>query len=102
MRGELDWIVMKALEKDRTRRYGDGQRARRRISKDIGYNEPVLASPLSTMVLRGEARTTKPAPWLRQQRRWPPLMSALGGNYVLSRRDESRQAVTVPIRRRDG
>ena len=27
IRGELDWIVMKALEKDRTRRYEIGQRA---------------------------------------------------------------------------
>ena len=24
MQGELDWIVMKALEKDRNRRYGNG------------------------------------------------------------------------------
>ena len=28
LRHELDWIVMKALEKDRTRRYADGQRFR--------------------------------------------------------------------------
>ena len=29
LRGDLDWITMKALEKDRTRRYGDGQCAGR-------------------------------------------------------------------------
>ena len=46
VRGELDWIVMKALEKDRTRRYdstvqllGDIQRYRK--------NEPVFAGPPS-------------------------------------------------------
>ena len=30
VRGELDWIVMKALEKDRTPAVRDGQRLRRR------------------------------------------------------------------------
>jgi non-specific serine/threonine protein kinase/serine/threonine-protein kinase len=44
LKGELDWIVLRAMEKDRTRRYGspgelaaDIERSRR--------NEPVLASP---------------------------------------------------------
>ena len=44
MRGDLDWIVMKALEKDRTRRYGTASD----LSADIGRylrNEPVEARP---------------------------------------------------------
>jgi serine/threonine protein kinase/tetratricopeptide (TPR) repeat protein len=47
VRGELDWIVMKCLEKDRTRRY-DSPSA---LAGDISHylaDEPVAASPPST------------------------------------------------------
>ena len=46
MRGDLDWIIMKALEKDRTRRYDSAAG----LAMDIGRhlnNEPVLAGPPS-------------------------------------------------------
>ncbi len=46
VRGDLDWIVMKAMEKDRTRRYATAQE----LAQDIGRhlrNEPVAASPPS-------------------------------------------------------
>lgn len=47
VRGDLDWIVMKALEKDRTRRYetadGLGADVKRHLE-----NEPVIARPPST------------------------------------------------------
>ena len=48
VRGDLDWIVMKALEKDRTRRYetADG------LAMDVAHhlsNEPVLARPPSKL-----------------------------------------------------
>src|SRR6202142_381509 len=46
LRGELDWITMKALEKDRTRRYGSPAE----LGADIGrhlHNEPVAAHPPS-------------------------------------------------------
>ena len=46
LRGDLDWITMKALEKDRTRRYGSPAE----LSGDIGRHlrhEPVLAGPPS-------------------------------------------------------
>ena len=46
VRGDLDWIVMKALEKDRARRYETATS----LSEDIGRylaDEPVLASPPS-------------------------------------------------------
>ncbi len=44
IRGDLDWIVMKALEKDRTRRYETA----RELAADVQHhlaNEPILASP---------------------------------------------------------
>jgi len=44
LRGDLDWITMKALEKDRTRRYGSPAE----LAADLGRyerHEPVLAGP---------------------------------------------------------
>ena len=47
LRGDLDWIALKALEKDRTRRYGTPSE----LAADLGRylrNEPVVARPAST------------------------------------------------------
>ena len=46
LRGDLDWITMRALEKDRTRRYGSPQE----LAADIGRHlsdQPVMAGPPS-------------------------------------------------------
>ena len=43
MRGDLDWIVMKALEKDRTRRYETASDFARDIERHLG-SEPVSAA----------------------------------------------------------
>jgi WD40 repeat protein/serine/threonine protein kinase len=45
-RGELDWIVMKALEKDRNRRYESSSALAADVQRYLG-NEPVLACPPS-------------------------------------------------------
>ena len=47
LRGDLDWIVMKALEKDRNRRYGSPEELATDIERHL-KDEPVLASPPST------------------------------------------------------
>ena len=47
LHGDLDWIVMKAMEKDRARRYGTPME----LAADIGRylnNEPIVARPAST------------------------------------------------------
>lgn len=47
LKGDLDWITMKALEKDRTRRYGTPSE----LAADIAHylnNEPVKARPAGT------------------------------------------------------
>jgi non-specific serine/threonine protein kinase/serine/threonine-protein kinase len=46
VRGDLDWIVMKALEKDRTRRYGSPFQLVEDIRRHLAF-EPVLARPPS-------------------------------------------------------
>ncbi|MEM9409890.1 MAG: serine/threonine-protein kinase [Planctomycetota bacterium] len=46
LRGELDWIVMKALEKDRTRRYGTADEFADDVTRYI-QDEAVLARPAS-------------------------------------------------------
>ncbi|NIV47839.1 MAG: protein kinase, partial [Gammaproteobacteria bacterium] len=48
LRGDLDWITMKALEKDRTRRYGSASELAADIRRYLA-NEPVLASPPSNV-----------------------------------------------------
>ena len=44
IRGDLDWIVMKALEKDRARRYATANALGLDIKRHLD-NEPVLARP---------------------------------------------------------
>src|SRR5208282_1606405 len=47
LQGELDWITMKALEKDRTRRYAAPSELSADISRYL-HSEPVLAGPATT------------------------------------------------------
>lgn len=47
LRGDLDWIVMKAIEKDRTRRYESANGLAMDIQRHL-RSEPVLARPPST------------------------------------------------------
>src|SRR5208283_2250476 len=47
LRGDLDWITMKALEKDRTRRYGAPLELVADIRRYLNH-EPVVARPAST------------------------------------------------------
>jgi WD40 repeat protein len=48
VRGDLDWIVMKCLEKDRTRRYGTATSLADDIRRHLS-NEPVTACPPSAL-----------------------------------------------------
>jgi tetratricopeptide (TPR) repeat protein len=59
VRGELDWIVMKALEKDRSRRYETANGLAMDVQRYLA-DEPVLACPPSTAYrLRKFARRNK-------------------------------------------
>src|SRR5215813_3787534 len=46
LRGDLDWITMKALEKDRSRRYGTPSELAADITRYL-HHEPVVARPAS-------------------------------------------------------
>jgi serine/threonine protein kinase len=46
LKGDLDWIVMKCLEKDRTRRYETANGLAADLKRHLG-NEPVIARPPS-------------------------------------------------------
>src|SRR5260370_7764673 len=48
VRGDLDWIVMKCLEKDRTRRYETANGLAADIHRHLN-NKPVVASPPSAL-----------------------------------------------------
>ena len=75
MRGELDWIVMKALEKDRNRRYETANGFAADIERYLN-DEPVEACPPSAAYrFRKFAGGTK--------RRWRSAVTALP---VLARR----------------
>ena len=47
LRGDLDWVTMKALEKDRTRRYASATDLAADLHRHLNH-EPVVASPPST------------------------------------------------------
>jgi len=48
LRGDLDWIVMKCLEKDRARRYATANGLAQEIERHL-HHEPVLAGPPSAI-----------------------------------------------------
>ncbi len=48
LRGDLDWITMRALEKDRTRRYGSAAELAADVKRHLNH-EPVAAGPPSAM-----------------------------------------------------
>ncbi len=61
VRGDLDWIVMKALDKDRTRRYDTADALASDVMRHLD-NKPVVASPPSvTYRLRKYARRHRAA-----------------------------------------
>ena len=60
VRGDLDWIVMKSLEKDRTRRYETANELAQDIQRHLA-DEPVVAGPPSAVyLLRKFIRRNRP------------------------------------------
>jgi len=81
VRGEVDWIVMKCLEKDRTRRYETASGLARDVARYL-HDEPVEACPPSAGYRRGSSPAS--TGWRWRSRRasspcwWPTSWSAPG------------------------
>ena len=61
VKGELDWIVMKALSKERDRRYETANGFARDIERFLNH-EPVVAGPPSATVPPAEVRAPESGP----------------------------------------
>ena len=69
VRGDLDWIVMKALEKDRQRRYATANDLAEDIQRHLAH-EPVLAGPPSARLSGAKVRAAASGGGGRGD--WPP------------------------------
>ena len=84
LRGELDWIVMKALEKDRNRRYETANELARDVDRYL-HDEPVAACP--------------PSSWYRFRkftRRHKTALAVAGADPVLHRVAGRRRGLGHP------
>jgi tetratricopeptide (TPR) repeat protein len=96
VRGELDWIVMKALEKDRNRRYETANGLARDVERYL-HDEPVQACPPSAWYRFGKfARRNKVA--LAIAACLLLVFTVLGGSFGWVLRDQAaRRAETERI-----
>lgn len=98
LRGDLDWIVMKALEKDRSRRYETANDLAEDVQRYLSH-EPVLAGPPSTLY-----RTQK---FVRRHRVGVAVATTValallaGFSLALAGLQRARQAETLARRERD-
>ncbi|HMF12872.1 MAG TPA: serine/threonine-protein kinase, partial [Gemmataceae bacterium] len=92
-RGELDWIVMKALEKDRNRRYESASAFAADVQRYLN-DEPVLACPTSVVLrVRKWVRRHKTAAWAASV--CIVLVAILAGSIAWTARDlAARRAET--------
>jgi WD40 repeat protein/serine/threonine protein kinase/tetratricopeptide (TPR) repeat protein len=98
VRGELDWIVMKALEKDRNRRYETANSFARDVQRYLA-DEPVLACPPSAWYRLGKfVRRNKAALAVICVIVWALVMAVVGlavSNWLVAReRDQKAQALS--------
>ena len=98
VRGELDWIVMRCLDKDRTRRYESPNGLARDIERHL-RDEPVEACPPSRRYRLGK--------FVRRNRRHAPaaallLMALIAGllstAWGLARAEQQRFAAMAALR----
>jgi serine/threonine protein kinase/tetratricopeptide (TPR) repeat protein len=101
LRGELDWIVMKALEKDRDRRYETASAFAADVQRYLD-DEPVLACPPSAVYrLRKFARRHKAALWTSAAVSMVLVLAVCGVGWALwdraARSTATERAVSVAL-----
>jgi WD40 repeat protein/serine/threonine protein kinase len=92
VRGDLDWITMTAMAKDRNRRYASASE----LAADIGRHlrdEPVMASPPSTSYRFGKFIRKHRGPVLALTAVYVSLLLGLGASTVLYFRAERQRLV---------
>ncbi len=91
MKGELDWIVMKALEKDRTRRYETANGLAKDVERYL-HGEQVQAVPPSLGYrLRKAYRRNKAAVWVAAAFAGLILGAAVMGGYLAVTAEQARR-----------
>jgi len=105
LRGDLDWIVMKCLEKDRNRRYGTASDVAMDLQRHLS-SEPVLACPPSAAYrFRKFARRNKAALVMASVLGLASIVTVavlLVSNRMVSReRDEKEAALSQALREKE-
>jgi serine/threonine protein kinase/tetratricopeptide (TPR) repeat protein len=101
VRGELDWIVMKCLEKDRNRRYETANGLARDIERSL-QDEPVQACPPSVGYrLRKFVRRNKGAVLAASLVFLALVVGVIGTTWGLIRTEEQRAAAQAAANRAD-
>src|SRR5262249_44162487 len=106
VRGDLDWIVMKALEKDRSRRYETASGFARDVQRYLA-DEPVQACPPSAGYRLGKFVRRKQGPVLGAGRVfWALVAGIIGTTWGLLRarasEEKARDAAWQAGQERDG
>ena len=101
LRGDLDWIVMKALEKDRARRYETANGFAADVMRHLAY-EPVLAAPPSRAYrLRKFVRKHRGAVVAASLVVLALLAGIAGTTWGLIRAERARSAEAKRVKERD-
>ncbi|MEP6672698.1 MAG: tetratricopeptide repeat-containing protein kinase family protein, partial [Chthoniobacter sp.] len=97
LRGDLDWIVMKALEKNRTRRYDTANAFAEDIQRHLA-SEPVVACPPSFGYTAGKFIRKHKGPVMTAALVALALIAGLAASTVLYQREKSALAVAESSR----
>ena len=106
LRGDLDWIVMKALEKDRTRRYETANGFAADVMRHLAHEPVVAAPPSRTYRMRKFIRKHRGAVIAASMVLLSLLAGIAGTTYGMiraeSRRQEAEAARVAEARAREG
>ena len=84
LRGDLDWIVMKAIEKDRSRRYASASELQSDVERYL-YGQPVAAAAPSSIYLMSK--------FIRRNRNWLTIGAMMVGVLITATAVSVSQAI---------
>ncbi|MHC5005761.1 MAG: serine/threonine protein kinase [Planctomycetota bacterium] len=101
LKGELDWITMKAMEKDRSRRYATVSELAGDVKRHLRH-EPVLAGPPSTFyrlrkLIRRNRAATIATLVVFVGLTWGTVGLTVGLHEAKQERDRARRAVSIAL-----